>query len=68
MKTAIAILTIAFLAVTPAAASSGASTHAPGHHHKGVHGASSYAPGHVKKRMGLRSARTQAPGYKYERR
>ena len=67
MKTTIAILAIAFLAVTPAAAKSAASSHAPGHHAKGVHGASYWAPGHVKNRMGLKSARTVAPG-SFERR
>jgi hypothetical protein len=66
MKTTIAILAITFLAVTPAAAKS-ASSYAPGHHAHhatGVHGASYYAPGHVKKRKGLQSARTVAPGHK----
>jgi hypothetical protein len=64
------ILAVVFLAVTPAAAKSAASSHAPGHHAaKGVNGpgASAYAPGHVKKHMGLKSARTVAPG-SYERR
>jgi hypothetical protein len=46
MKTTIAILAIAFLAVTPAAAKSLASKHAPGHQAKGVHGHSYWAPGH----------------------
>jgi hypothetical protein len=50
-----------------AAAKSVASSHAPGHHAKGVHGASYRAPGHVKNRRGLKSARTVAPGY-FERR
>jgi hypothetical protein len=63
MKTTIAILAIVFLAITPAAAESAASKHAPGHL-KGVHSASSYAPGHRKKG---KSARTVAPG-SYERR
>jgi len=62
MKTAIAILAVAFLAVTPAAAKS-AKSFAPGHHAKGIHGASYYAPGHEKKRMFLQSARTVAPGH-----
>jgi hypothetical protein len=60
MRTAIAILAVAFLAVTLAAESAKAVV--PGHHAKGVHGASYYAPGHVKKRMHLHSARTVAPG------
>jgi hypothetical protein len=51
MKTVIAILAIAFLAITPAAARSAASF-APGHHAKGVHGASTWprekAPAHAK--------------------
>jgi hypothetical protein len=61
MKTVIAILAIAFLAITPAAARSAASF-APGHHAKGVHGASSFAPGHVKKHLHMQSARMVAPG------
>ncbi len=62
MRTALAILAIAFLAVTPAAAKS-AKSFAPGHHAKGIHGASYYAPGHEKKRMYLQSARPVAPGH-----
>lgn len=62
MKTAIAILTLAFLAVTPAAAKSAASF-APGHHAKGIHGASFFAPGHVKKRLHMQSSRMVAPGH-----
>jgi hypothetical protein len=62
MRTAIAMLAVAFLAVTPAAAKS-AKSFAPGHHAKGIHGASYYAPGHVKKRMHLQSARMVAPGH-----
>jgi Spy/CpxP family protein refolding chaperone len=69
MKTMIAILAIAFLAVAPAAAKSAASIHAPGHQMKGVHGPghSGWAPGHNKP-LHMHSARTVAPGYKYERR
>jgi hypothetical protein len=70
MKTTIAILAIAFLAATPAAAKSAASKHAPGHQQKAIYntaGHSYWAPGHVKKRMGLQSARSVAPGA-YERR
>jgi hypothetical protein len=37
---------------------------APGHQVKGAHGASYNAPGHVKKRKGLKSAHTVAPGHK----
>jgi hypothetical protein len=59
MKTVIAILAVAFLAITPAAAKSVA----PGHHAKGVHGASSFAPGHVKRTHMQRSARMVAPGH-----
>ena len=62
MKTIIAILAIAFLAVTPAAAGS-AKSFAPGHHAKGIHGASFNAPGHEKKRLHMQSARTVAPGH-----
>jgi hypothetical protein len=62
MRTAIAIIAIAFLTVTPAAAES-AMSHAPGHHAKGIHGASSYAPGHVKKHLHMQSARAVAPGH-----
>jgi len=62
MKTLIAVLAVAFLAVTPAAAKS-AKSFAPGHHAKGVHGASSFAPGHVKKGLHMRSARMVAPGH-----
>ncbi len=68
MKTMIAILAIAFLAVTPAAAKSAASANAPGHHPKGVHGPghSGWAPGHNKP-LHMHSARSVAPGYKYQR-
>jgi len=62
MKTVIAILAVAFLAATPAAAKS-AKSFAPGHHAKGIHGASFFAPGHVKKRMFLQSARSVSPGH-----
>jgi len=62
MKTVIAILAVAFLAVTPAAAKS-AKSFAPGNHAKGVHGASSFAPGHVKRLHMQRSARMVAPGH-----
>jgi hypothetical protein len=62
MKTLIAILAVAFLAVTPAAAKS-AMSFAPGHHAKGVHGASSFAPGHMKGLHMHHSARTVAPGH-----
>jgi Spy/CpxP family protein refolding chaperone len=65
MKTIIAILAIAFLAVTPAAAAKyGASSHAPGHQPKGVHGPghSGWAPGHNKP-LHMHSARTVAPGH-----
>jgi len=61
MKTVIAILAVAFLAITPAAAKS-AKSFAPGHH-KGVHGASSFAPGHVKRLHMQKSARMVAPGH-----
>jgi hypothetical protein len=49
MKTAIALLTPAFLAIGPACAESAKSV-APGHHAKGIHGSSIYAPGYEKKR------------------
>jgi len=65
MKTAIAILALALLAIGPASAQS-AKTFAPGHHLKGTHGqpgASYYAPGHEKKRMYMHSARGVAPGH-----
>jgi hypothetical protein len=62
MKIVIAILAVAFLAITPAAAKS-AKSFAPGHHAKGVHGASSVAPGHVKRTHMQRSARMVAPGH-----
>jgi len=62
MRTAIVMLAVAFLAVSPASAKS-AKSFAPGHHAKGIHGASYYAPGHVKKRMHLQSARAVAPGH-----
>jgi hypothetical protein len=62
MRTAIAILAAAFLAVTSAAAES-AKSFAPGHHAKGIHGASFNAPGHEKKRLHMQSARTVAPGH-----
>jgi hypothetical protein len=62
MRTAIAILALIFLTVTPAAAES-AKSFAPGHHAKGIHGASHYAPGHEKKRLHMKSARMVAPGH-----
>jgi hypothetical protein len=62
MRTAIAILAVAFLAVTSAGAES-AKSFAPGHHAKGIHGASFNAPGHEKKRLHMQSARTVAPGH-----
>ena len=65
MKTVIAVLTLAFLAIGPAAAGS-ATMVPPGHHAKGTHGqpgASYYAPGHEKKRMYMHSARRVAPGH-----
>jgi hypothetical protein len=65
MRTLIAILALAFLAIGPASAES-ATTFAPGHHAKGTHGqpgASYYAPGHEKKRLHMQSARGVAPGH-----
>jgi len=62
MRIVVAILAVAFLAVTPAAAES-AKSFAPGHHAKGIHGASFYAPGHEKKRLHMQSARRVAPGH-----
>lgn len=65
MKTIVAILALALLAVGPAAAES-ANLVAPGHHAKGTHGqpgASFYAPGHEKKRLHMQSARGVAPGH-----
>jgi len=61
MRTAIAIITITFLAVTSAPAEL-AKSFAPGHHAK-FHGASYYAPGHAKKRLHMQSARAVAPGH-----
>ena len=58
MRTIVAIITLAFLAIGPAAAGA-----VPGHHAKGIHGASSYAPGHVKKHHNMQSARGVAPGH-----
>jgi hypothetical protein len=63
MKTIIAILAVAFLAVSPAAAKS-AESYAPGHHAKKLHGASYYAPGHAKKHMYMQSANPVAPGHR----
>jgi hypothetical protein len=63
MRTVIALLTLAFLAVGPASAGSMVP---PGHHAKGAHGqpgASYYAPGHEKKRLHMQSARRVAPGH-----
>ena len=62
MKAVLAILTLALLAISPAAAES-AKSFAPGHHAKGIHGASSHAPGHVKKSLHMQSARGVAPGH-----
>ena len=58
MRTVIAILALASLAIGPATAGS-----VPGHHAKGIHGAFYYAPGHEKKRMYMHSARRVAPGH-----
>ena len=63
MRTVIALLALAFLAIGPASAESMVP---PGHHAKGTHeqpGASYYAPGHQKKRMYMHSARRVAPGH-----
>jgi hypothetical protein len=62
MKTIISILAVAFLAVTPAAATS-AKFFAPGQHAKGAHGASSFAPGHMKGLHMHHSAPMFAPGH-----
>lgn len=65
MRTTIAILTLALLAIGPASAESAKSV-APGQHAKGTHGqpgASYYAPGHEKKRLHMQSARRLAPGH-----
>jgi hypothetical protein len=55
MKTAIAIFTLAFLAIGPACAESAKSV-APRHHARGIHGSSFYAPGHEKKRQAAGAA------------
>ena len=60
MRTLIALLALAFLAIGPASAESMVP---PGHHAKATHGqpgASYYAPGHEKKRMHMQSARKVA--------
>jgi hypothetical protein len=62
MRTIIATITIALLAVTSAAAES-AKSFAPGHHAKGIHGASYNAPGHLKNGLHMQSARKVAPGH-----
>ena len=65
MKTIVAILALALLAVGPAAAES-AKLVAPGHHAKGTHGqpgASFYAPGHQKHLFMQKSARRVSPGH-----
>jgi hypothetical protein len=65
MKTIVAILALAVLAVGPAAAES-AKLAAPGQHAKGTHGqpgASYYAPGHQKRLYMEKSARRVAPGH-----
>jgi hypothetical protein len=65
MKTILAILALALLAVGPAAAES-AKLFAPGHHLKGTHGqpgASYYAPGHQKRLFNMQSARGRSPGH-----
>ena len=53
MKAVFLVLSLAFLAIAPAAA-------VAGHHGKGVHGNSYNAPGHVKKRLHMQSARGAA--------
>jgi hypothetical protein len=63
MRTVIAIVALAFLAIGPASAES-AKKFAPGQHLKGTHGASYYAPGHEKKRLHMQSASGVAPGHK----
>jgi hypothetical protein len=63
MRTVIALLALAFLAIGPAFAETMVP---PGHHAKGTHGqpgASYYAPGHEKKRLHMQSARKVAPGH-----
>ena len=63
MKTIVAILALALLAVGPAAAES---VVPPGHHAKGTHGkpgASYYAPGHQKHLFMQKSARRVSPGH-----
>jgi hypothetical protein len=67
MKTVVAILSLAFVAIGPASAES-AKHFAPGQHLKGTHnqpGASYYAPGH-QKRLPLynqQNARLRSPGH-----
>ena len=58
MKTLLTLVTAALIAATagPALAKDGPKM-------KGAHGASYNAPGHVKKRLGLQSARSVAPGH-----
>ena len=61
----VTLLAAGLLAASPNfAVAKSAKSVSPGHQAKGTHGASYYAPGHVKKRMGLRSARSVAPGHR----
>jgi hypothetical protein len=61
MKTAIGLLIVSVIAISPALVF--AKSVPPGHHAKGVHGASYYAPGHEKKRLHMQSSRKLAPGH-----
>jgi hypothetical protein len=61
MRTLLALLFVALIAGAPSLADA-KSGKANFKGHKGAHGASYYAPGHVKKRLGLQSARSVAPG------
>jgi hypothetical protein len=66
MKTVVAVLTIALLAIGPAAPES-AKMFAPGHQMKGTHGqpgASFNAPGHQKHLFNQQNAHLRSPGHR----
>jgi hypothetical protein len=64
MKKVVSLLAAGLLVASANfAVAKSAKSGAPGHQAKSAYGASYNAPGHVKKRLGLRSARSVAPGH-----
>jgi hypothetical protein len=62
MKTFLAVIVAALIAAMPSVADAKGGK-GKFKAHKAAYGASYYAPGHVKKRLGLQSARSVAPGH-----